>query len=204
MNFEFVKECRMESPELQGMYEAISAQLEQAERCYWKAPQECGIILRSVAEKICLVYNSYYQIGCPADTSLEGFLCYTDNDGHNAMVSRFLSVVRKEQRDRLNKLRVLGDDCILGENAPDQGMTFEDRMSQNAKRMMDTMMEVLRDMCGKINKRQDVQNKFFQEAALPEPKERTEEGEKEAREQEKKEKKSWFDNIHRFIDRKDK
>ncbi len=35
------------------------------------------------------------------------------------MVSRFLSVVRKEQRPA-NRLRVLGDDCIWGEEAPDQ------------------------------------------------------------------------------------
>lgn len=204
MNFEFLKECRMESPELQGMYETISAELERAEWCYWKNPQECGIILRSVAERVCLVYNSYYQVGCPAETSLEGFLCYTDNDEHNVLVSRFLSVVRKEQRDRLNKLRVLGDDCILGGNAPDQGMTFEDRMSQNARRMMDTMMDVLVDMCEKINKRDDLQKRFFQEDALPAPKEQRSEEEKGKPEQEKKEKKSWFGGIQHFLDRKDK
>ena len=87
------------------------------------------------------------------------------------MVSRFLSVVRKEQRDRLNKLRVLGDDCIWGEEAPDQGMTFEDRMGQNARHMMETMMEVTKDMCEKINKRNDVFDEFFLEEALPETKE---------------------------------
>ena len=64
-----------------------------------------------------------------------------------------MSVVRKEQRDRLNKLRVLGDDCIWGEEAPDQGMTLKDRMGQNARHMMETMMEVTKDMCEKINKR---------------------------------------------------
>lgn len=201
MNFEFLKECRMESPKLQEMYETISEELERAEWCYWKNPQECGIILRGTAERICRVYNAYYQVGCPAEISLEGFLCYTDDDGHNAMVSRFLSVVRKEQRDRLNKLRVLGDDCVLGENAPDQGMTFEDRMSQNAKRMMDTMMEVLKDMCGKINKRDDIQDRSFSEEALPEQKEQT--VEEESEEQKTEEKKSWFGGLHRFLDRKD-
>lgn len=200
MNFEFLKECRMESPELQEMYETVSAELEKAERCYWKNPQECGIILRRTAEQICHIYNAYYQVGCPAENSLEGFLCYTDNDGHNAMVSRFLSVVRKEQRDRLNKLRVLGDDCIQGENAPDQGMAFEDRMSQNAGRMMDTMMEVLKDMCGKINKRDDLRDKSFQEGDLPEPKEQVPEEEVLP---EPKEKKSWLGGIRRFLDRKD-
>ena len=76
-------------------------------------------------------------------------------------------MVRKEQRDRLTKLRVLGDDCILGEAGPDQGMSFEDRMSQNAKRMMETMMDVTKDMCEKINKRDDVSDEFFYEEALP-------------------------------------
>lgn len=117
------------------------------------------------------IYNTYYQIGYPQNASLEEFLCYTDENEHNVMVSRFLSVVRKEQRDRLNKLRVLGDDCIWGEEAPDQGMTFEDRMGQNARHMMETMMEVTKDMCEKINKRDDVFDEFFLEEALPETKE---------------------------------
>ena len=171
MNFDFLKECRMESVELQGMYDTISAELEKAEWKYWRNPQECGVILRGVAEKICRVYNLYYEIGCPQTYSLEEFLCYTDDETHNALVSRFLSTVRKEQRDRLNKLRVLGDDCIWGEDAPDQGMTFDDRMAQNAKKMMETVMEVLKEMCEKINKRDDVYDEFFLEIGLPEKKE---------------------------------
>lgn len=190
MNFEFLKECRMESPELQEIYDTISGELEQAEWSYWKNPQECGRILRGAAENICRGYNIYYQVGCPEGYLLEEFLCYTDDDAHNALVSRFLSVVRKEQRDRLNKLRVLGDDCILGEAAPDQGMTFEDRMSQNARRMMETMMEVLKDMCGKINKRDDLQTAVFLEETLPEPRE-----EEVPKEKVEKEKKSWFRRI---------
>lgn len=190
MNFDFLKNCEGMSPELQGMYEEISEELERAEACYWRNPQECGKILRGAAEMVCRVYNTYYEIGCPEEYLLEEFLCYTDNDAHNALVSRFLSVVRKEQRDRLNKLRVLGDDCILGEAAPDQGMTFGDRMSQNARRMMETMMEVLGDMCGKINKRDNVADVVFLEEALPEPKV-PEVQEKNV----EKEKKSWFRRI---------
>lgn len=167
VNFEFLKECRIESAELLAMYEALSQKLEKAEWCYRETPQECGILLRECAEQICRIYNTYYDAGFPEETALEEFLCYTDNDAHNAMVSRFLSVVRKEQRDRLTKLRVLGDDCVLGEEGPNQGMTFEDRMSQNAKRMMETMMDVTKDMCQKINKRDDVSDKFFFENALP-------------------------------------
>lgn len=190
MNFEFVKQCEPDSPILQGMYGEIAEELERAEQCYWTNPQECGMILRGTAEKVCRVYNTYYEVGCPEEYLLEQFLCYTDDDGHNALVSRFLSVVRKEQRDRLNKLRVLGDDCILGEKAPDKGMTFADRMSQNARRMMDTMMEVLKDMCEKINKRNDLQDRVFLEKSLP--------GQLEQEVQEEgaeKEKKSWFRRI---------
>lgn len=163
MNFEFLRECRPEEPELQRLYEQIAAELEQAEHRYWDKPEQCGMILRGVAEKICRIYNMYYEIGCPMTYSLEEFLCYTDEETHNAMVSRFLSAVRKEQRDRLNKLRVLGDDCIWGEDAPDRGMTYEDRMAQNARRMMETMMELLREMCGRINKREDLQEMVFVE-----------------------------------------
>ena len=41
----------------------------------------------------------------------------------------------KDQRDRLNKLRVLGDDCIWGEEGPDRAMEFCDRMAQDAEKM---------------------------------------------------------------------
>ena len=49
MNFDFLKECKMESAELQTMYDTISAELEKAEWKYWRNPQECGIIVRGVA-----------------------------------------------------------------------------------------------------------------------------------------------------------
>lgn len=61
--------------------------------------RSAGIILRQTTERICRIYNTYYQIGYPQNASLEEFLCYTDENEHNVMVSRFLSVVRKEQRD---------------------------------------------------------------------------------------------------------
>ncbi len=193
MNFDFLKECRLESPELQEMYDVIRAELEKAEWKYWRKPQECGVILRGVAEKICRIYNVYYDIGCPKMYSLEEFLCYTEDEAHNAMVSRFLSTVRKEQRDRLNRLRVLGDDCILGETAPDRGMTFDDRMSQNAKKMMETVMEVLKEMCKKINKRDDVYDEVFLETDLPEKKEDV--FVQKAEQVKPAGKKHWFDRI---------
>ncbi len=114
MNFDFLKECQSGTEELCGLLDAVRQDLEEAEQCYFRSPRESGIFLRRAAEKICLIYNAYYELGFPAETSLEGFLCYTGEEAHNAAVSRFLSAVRKEQRDRLNKLRVLGDDCMGG------------------------------------------------------------------------------------------
>lgn len=168
MNFDFLKTCGTEDGVLREMYDSASGKLEQAEWKYWRNPQECGILLRETAEQVCRIYNYYYQVGYPAGASLEEYLCYTDDDAHNAKVSLFLSVLRKEQRDRLNKLRVYGDDCVLGHEAPDEGMAFEDRMAQNARRMMETMTEVLKDMCRRIDKRTDVEDERFSEERLPE------------------------------------
>lgn len=168
MNFDFLKACGTEDAVLGEMYGSVYDRLVQAERKYWRNPQECGILLRETAEAVCRIYNYYYQVGYPEGASLEEYLCYTNDDAHNAKVSLFLSVLRKEQRDRLNKLRVYGDDCVLGHGAPDQGMTFEDRMAQNARRMMETMTEVLKDMCRRIDKRTDVEHVMFSEERLPE------------------------------------
>lgn len=167
MNFSFLRECGSENPELCKCYSLISEKLVVAENIYWENPQQCGIVLREAAEEICRFYNRYYEVGFQEETKLERFLCYTDEDEHNAMVSRFLSVARREQRDRLIKLRVLGDDCILGTEAPDQGMSFEDRMSQNAKRMMDTMMETIKEMVHRVEGRNDFSGLKFLEEELP-------------------------------------
>jgi len=61
MNFEFIRECRLESDELQTMYDNVLQELERAEHYYWRKPQECGIILRQTTERICRIYNTYYQ-----------------------------------------------------------------------------------------------------------------------------------------------
>ncbi len=166
MNFTFMTECEISDPEMGRAYQEIYRELEEAENHYWKEPRQCGIILRGTAERICRFYNDHYGIGFPQGTLLEEFLCYTDEDAHNVRVSCFLSTV-KEQRDRLNKLRVLGDDCILGEEGPDRGMEFNERMAQNAERMADTMMEVIKDMCKKLNGRTDVDGLVFYEDWVP-------------------------------------
>ena len=51
--------------------------------------RECGMMLRRATEKICRIYNGYYEIHFPESATLEDYLCYTGDDDHNAMVSRF-------------------------------------------------------------------------------------------------------------------
>lgn len=190
MNFSFMMEYEFTDEKMKEVYQQIADLLEQAENFYWKQPRECGMTLRDAAERICYFYNEHYEVGFPDGTTLEQFLCYTESEAHNAMVSHFLSSVRKEQRDRLNRLRVIGDDCILGVDGPDRGMRYEDRMAQNAGKMLDTMMEVIKEMCRKLNGRTDVEDCWVYEDRLPgysETEERFPEDKKE-----EKEKKSFF------------
>ena len=167
MNFKFMTDGEFPNEELKTYFEELEKDLERAESLYWKKPQQCGIMLRSIAEKICRFYNEHYEIGFGKDSSLEEFLCYRDDDEHNVLVSRFLSMVRKEQRDRLNKLRVIGDDCIWGEDGPDRGMEINHRMAQDAGKMMDTMIEIIKDMCHKLAGRNDLDQIFFYEDDVP-------------------------------------
>lgn len=167
MNFIFLNKCEIDDPGLREAYHVILRELEHAEELYWEDPQQCGILLRSTAERICRIYNECYELGFGAKASLKEYLCYSDDEVHNVKVSRFLSVVRKEQRDRLNKLRVLGDDCIEGKNKADQSMESEDQMIRNVKRMMETMVCALKDMCIKINGSKGLEDLRFSEEALP-------------------------------------
>lgn len=194
MNFDFLKTGGTQDDVLRDMFDSASEKLAQAEWHYWRNPQECGILLRDTAEQVCRIYNYYYQVGYPKEASLEEYLCYTDDDTHNAKVSLFLSVLRKEQRDRLNKLRVYGDDCVLGHGAPDRGMTFEDRMAQNARRMMETITEVLKEMCRRIEKRTDVDCEMFSEERLPESYESVFGADRDG-EKKKTPGKSWLGNL---------
>lgn len=164
MNFKFMTEFEFTDLEMEQNYKEIEQSLEKAEGLYWEKPRECAAVLRNAAEKIARLYNIYYEVGFPKETSLEDFLCYTDSNEHNVLVSRFLSTVRKEQRDRLNKLRVLGDDCIWEE---DKSPQTQERMSINASKMLDTMMEVIKDMCRRVNGRTDVDEYYIYEDQLP-------------------------------------
>ena len=109
------------------------------------------MMLRRATEKICRIYNGYYEIHFPESATLEDYLCYTGDDDHNAMVSRFLSVVRKEQRDRLEWLRVWGDECVFMEENPDQIRHNADKLYLNVKKMMVYMMEATKEMLSLIH-----------------------------------------------------
>lgn len=174
MGYDFLMDCEAENVHIREWYKAVYYDMELAERVYWSNPQECGKILRQTAEKIARIYNCFYEIGFSEEASLEGFLCYTESDEHNVMVSRFLSVVRKEQRDRLNKLRVLGDECNIDREQAEPERSYNVRMSQNAKRMMETMTETLKEMCRKINHREDLSEICFHEEDVPGRPEQTE------------------------------
>lgn len=169
MNFDFILECETSDEKRKKQYEEIYRLIDEAEHIYWVDKSGCAELLCKAAEQICFAYNDRYEVGFGPDTKLENFLCYSGGEADNVMVSRFLSVVRKEQRDRLNKLRVLGEDCSLDEAAPDKGMTLEERMEQNVRRMMETMMIVAADMCNRLENKETLKlgKLEFSEEVLP-------------------------------------
>ena len=157
----------METVELQEQYEALYRDLKRAQELYWSEPQKCGMLLRLATERICHIYNCYYEIGFAESAVLEDFLCYTDQAEHNVMVSRFLSVVRSEQRDRLEWLRVWGDECIFMDENPEEIARNQDKLYMNVKKMMVHMLDATREMCEKINHRTDLRGRTFDETILP-------------------------------------
>lgn len=167
MNFDYIKDAEPETEELKNLYASLYKKLETAENTYWSKPQKCGMALRRAAENICHIYNSYYKIGFPESVPLEDYLCYTSNEEHNVMVSRFLSVVRTEQRDRLEWLRVWGDECIFMDENPEELQKNPDKIYINAKKMMVHMLMVTREMCEKIDGMKGIEDRGFEEAELP-------------------------------------
>lgn len=161
MNFDYVKEAEPSTDDLRQLYDSLYQNLEKAEELYWTKPQRCGMMLRRATEKICRIYNGYYEIHFPESATLEDYLCYTGDDDHNAMVSRFLSVVRKEQRDRLEWLRVWGDECVFMEENPDQIRHNADKLYLNVKKMMVYMMEATKEMCLRIDHMENLQGRSF-------------------------------------------
>ena len=167
MNFDYIKEAEPSTDDLRQLYDSLYQNLEKAEELYWTKPQRCGMMLRKATEKICRIYNGYYEINFPESATLEEYLCYTGDDDHTAMVSRFLSVVRKEQRDRLEWLRVWGDECVFMEENPDQIRHNADKLYLNVKKMMVYMMEATKEMCTRIDHMENLQGRSFADDILP-------------------------------------
>lgn len=167
MNFTFLMECEDSDPGVTGAYREIGKILEEAENCYWDKPRESGILFRKATEQICRLYNIRFHIGFPENASLADFLCYTEEQEHNVLVSCFLSTVRKEQRDRLNKLRLIGDDCVLGDAAPDRGMKPGEQIRQDTEHMAMMMMPTVREVCARISGRTDLGCGMFRPEILP-------------------------------------
>ena len=167
MNFDYIKEAEPSTDDLRQLYDSLYQNLEKAEELYWTKPQRCGMMLRRATEKICRIYNGYYEIHFPESATLEDYLCYTGDDDHNAMVSRFLSVVRKEQRDRLEWLRVWGDECVFMEENPDQIRHNADKLYLNVKKMMVYMMEATKEMCTRIDHMENLQGRSYADDILP-------------------------------------
>lgn len=190
MNFDYIMNVEPKTAELAELYKALYFDIEKAENLYWSEPQKSGLLLRKATEKICQIYNSYYEIGFSKNTMLEDYLCYTAENEHNVMVSRFLSSVRTEQRDRLEWLRVLGDECIFMDANPEKITQSEDKLYLNVKKMMFHMSEVTREMCVRIDGMENLEKIIFDETILPGY--QTEEERLNLEEQKKKEEKRNF------------
>lgn len=62
MNFDYIKEAEPSTDDLRQLYDSLYQNLEKAEELYWTKPQRCGMMLRRATEKICRIYNGYYEI----------------------------------------------------------------------------------------------------------------------------------------------
>ena len=57
-------------------------------------------------EKICRIYNGYYEIHFPESATLEDYLCYTGDDDHNAMVRAMNVFLWRKIRIRSGIMRI--------------------------------------------------------------------------------------------------
>lgn len=191
MNFDYIQDAKPETEELKNLYASLYRDLEEAEAVYWSDLKKCAMLLRQVAEKVCHVYNSYYTVGYPEGNTLESYLCYTDDEENNVMVSRFLSVVRTEQRDRLEWIRVWGDECAQMDVSSEMSRENADKLYLNVKKMMVYILDVTREMCEKIDHMEELDGWIFEEDLLPGYLSE-EERKKQEKKQDKENKKSIF------------
>ncbi len=167
MNFEFWKECKNQDVQIQKYYEELSEVLLQAENCYWEQPVECAMHLQDAAVIICKVYNRFFGLDFPEDAKLSERLCYNGDDVHDAKVSHFLCAVRDDQRNELNLIRALGDDCVFLKEHPEHRDAQADKMYLDVKKMMIAMMDCLKHVLILVDGRSDVEELGFDEDEVP-------------------------------------
>ena len=187
MNFDYIKEAEPSTDDLRQLYDSLYQNLEKAEELYWTKPQRCGMMLRRATEKICRIYNGYYEIHFPESATLEDYLCYTGDDDHNAMVSRlsckklviFICITPDRKNGHARNFHacplynfslassVERRKCLLMEENPDQIRHNADKLYLNVKKMMVYMMEATKEMCLRIDHMENLQGRSFADDILP-------------------------------------
>ncbi len=167
MNFEFWNECKSQDEQVQQHYDKMSKFLTAAEQDYWQKPVRCAMQLEKAAREICLVYNHVYELEFSEEAGLPDMLCYSGDDVHDAKVSKFLCAVSDEQRNQLNQIRALGEECIFLEENPQHRDAQDDKLYLNVKKMMIAMMNCLEHLLLAVERRTDFEHLEFDEDEVP-------------------------------------
>ncbi|MGN0350727.1 MAG: hypothetical protein ACI4ES_03670 [Roseburia sp.] len=167
MNFEFWKECKSQDEKIQQYYQKMAKILIDAENCYWAKPVECSMLLQGAAKDICQIYNHFFELEFPENAGLSELLCYNGNDIHDGKVSKFLCAVSDDQRNQLNLIRALGEECVFLDANPDHRDAQDDKLYLNVKKMMIAMMDCLKYLLIAVEGRTDVEALVFDEDEVP-------------------------------------
>lgn len=167
MNFEFWKECKSQHERFRPYYEKMSDLLMEAENCYWESPVKCSQLLQIAAKEICQVYNHFFELDFAEEASLTEMLCYSGDDEHDKKVSKFLCAVSDQQRNQLNQIRVLGEECVFLEANPEHRDAQADKLYLNVKKMMIAMMDCLKHLLLLVEERVDEDELEFDEDKVP-------------------------------------
>lgn len=167
MNFEFWKECKNQDQKIQQYYDHIANVLIEAENCYWAKPVECALLLQKAARDICQVYNYFFELGFPEEAELTELLCYSGDDAHDKKVSKFLCAVSDDQRNQLNLIRAMGEECVFLGAELKASVAQDDKLYLNVKKMMIAMLDCLKHLLLAIEGRTDVEALIFEEDEVP-------------------------------------
>ncbi|MFR4126313.1 MAG: hypothetical protein ACLT08_00805 [Roseburia inulinivorans] len=167
MNFDYIKEAEPSTDDLRQLYDSLYQNLEKAEELYWTKPQRCGMMRAGQRKRsavfIMAIMKSIFRrvLRWKIISVIQEMMIIMP------WSAVFLSVVRKEQRDRLEWLRVWGDECVFMEENPDQIRHNADKLYLNVKKMMVYMMEATKEMCLRIDHMENLQGRSFADDILP-------------------------------------